>query len=160
MGFFFFLARGGFLKRIISSSPRKQRLVLKKTTSHFLKNDRSLFEKRRVTFLKRQVVLLDKRKGKRTVGETEIENEKLICKNTYNQPLSRARVYAHITGVFVFLLSQVSQGICKCLSSRQVGISQTYFNRQKEEVPQIALESSAQIDLCVALLQDFIRLFS
>ena len=36
---------------------------------------------------------------------------------------------------------------------------QTYFNRQKEEVPQIALESSAQIDLCIALLQDFIRLF-
>jgi len=29
----------------------------------------------------------------------------------------------------------------------------------KEEVPQIALESSAQIDLCIALLQDFIRLF-
>ena len=62
--------------------------------------------------------LLDMRKGKRTVGETEIENEKLICKNTYNQPLSRARVYAHITGVFVFLLSQVSQDICKQLLFR------------------------------------------
>ncbi len=94
--------------------------------------------------------LLDMRKGKRTIGESEIDNAKRICKNTYNQPLSRVRVRAHITGVFVFLLSQVSQGICKWLSSRQVGISQTYFNSQKEEVPQIALESSAQIDLCVA----------
>ena len=79
-----------------------------KTTSHFLKNDKSLFGKRRV-------VLLDKRKGKRTVGKTEIENEKLICENTYNQPLSRVRARAHITGVFVFLLSQVSQDICKRL---------------------------------------------
>ena len=84
----------------------------------------------------------------------------MICEKTYNQPLSRVRVRAHITGVFVFLLSQVSQGICKWLYSRRLGISQTYFNRQKEEMPEIALESSAQIDLWFALLQDFIRLFS
>ena len=125
---------------------RKQRIVLEKTTCRFNDND-SLF-------------FIGYAEGKRTIGESEIDNAKMICKNTYNQPLSRVRVRAHITGVFVFLLSQVSQGICKWLSSRQVGISQTYFNRQKEEVPQIALESSAQIDLCVALLQDFIRLFS
>ena len=31
------------------------------------------------------------------------------CENTYNRPLSRARVRAYITGVFAFLLSQVSQ---------------------------------------------------
>lgn len=98
--------------------------------------------------------------GKRTIGESEIDNEKMVCKNTYNQPLSRVRVRAHITGVLEFLLSQVSQGICKWLFSRQLGISQTYFNKQREKEPKIALESSAQIDLCVALLQDFIRLFS
>ena len=83
----------------------------------------------------------------------------MICENTYNQQFTRVRVRAHITGVFVFLLSQVSQDICKWLFSRRLGISQTYFNRKKEEMPQIALENSAQIDLCVALLQDFIRLF-
>ena len=36
------------------------------------------------------------------------KDEKLICENTYNILLSRARVYTRITGVFVFLLSQVS----------------------------------------------------
>ena len=103
--------------------------------------------------------LLDMRKGKRTIGESEIDNAKRICKNTYNQPLSRVRVRAHITGVFVFLLSQVSQNICKQLSSRQLGISQTYFNRQKEEVPQIALESSAQIVFLCGLTPRFYSTF-
>ncbi len=101
--------------------------------------------------------LLDMRKGKRTIGESEIDNAKRICKNTYNQPLSRVR--AHITGVFLFLLSQVSQNICKQLSSRQLGISQTYFNRQKEEVPQIALESSAQIVFLCGLTPRFCSKF-
>ena len=36
------------------------------------------------------------------------KDEKLICENTYNLLLSRARVHTRITGVFVFLLSQVS----------------------------------------------------
>jgi len=57
--------------------------------------------------------LLDMRKEKRTIGESEIDNAKMICEKTYNQPLSRVRVRAHITGVFMFLLSQVSQGISK-----------------------------------------------
>ena len=83
----------------------------------------------------------------------------MICKNTYNQPLSRVRVRAHITGVFVFLLSQVSQGICKWLYSRRLGILQTYFNRQKEEVPQIAMEGSAQIVLLCGLTPRFCSKF-
>ncbi len=56
--------------------------------------------------------------GERTIGESENDNEKMICKKTYNQPLSRVRVRAHITGVFMFLLSQVSRGICKQLFFR------------------------------------------
>ena len=78
---------------------RKQRIVLEKTTCRFNDND-SLF-------------FIGYAEGKRTIGESEIDNAKRICKNTYNQPLSRVRVRAHITGVFVFLLSQVSQGIYK-----------------------------------------------
>lgn len=96
---------------------RKQRIVLEKTTCRFNDND-SLF-------------FIGYAEGKRTIGESEIDNAKMICKITYNQPLSRVRVRAHITGVLEFLLSQVSQGICKWLFSRQLGISQTYFNRQK-----------------------------
>ena len=92
---------------------------MEKTTARFEENNVSFWRKQRVVLMTTtRCFLLDKRKGKRTVGETEIENEKLICKNTYNQPLSRARVYAHITGVFVFLLSQVSQDICKQLLFR------------------------------------------
>ena len=80
---------------------RKQHIVLEKTTFRFNNND-SLF-------------FIGYAEGKRNIGESEIDNTKMICKNTYNQPISRARVRAHITGVFVFLLSQVSQDICKRL---------------------------------------------
>ena len=73
---------------------RKQRIVLEKTTRRFNENDSLFF----IGY---------------TEGESEINNAKRICKNTYNQPLSHARVREHITGVFVFLLSQVSQGISK-----------------------------------------------
>ena len=74
----------------------------------------------------------------------------MICENTYNQQFSRVRVRAHITGVLDFLLSQVSQGICKWLSSRQLGISQTYFNRQKEEVPKLHWRVQHKL-ICVSL---------
>lgn len=146
----------------------KRRIVLEKTTARFEENNVSFWKKQRIVLEKTtcrfgdndSLFFIGYAEGKRTIGESEIDNAKMICKNTYNQQFSRVRVRAHITGVFVFLLSQVSQGICKWLYSRRLGISQTYFNRQKEEVPQIALESSAQIDLWFALLQDFIRLFS
>ena len=100
---------------------KKQRIVLKKTTCRFEKNNVSFWKKQRVVLEKTtcrfndndSLFFIGYAEGKRTIGESEIDNVKIICKNTYNQRFSRARVRAHITGVFVFLLSQVSQGISK-----------------------------------------------
>lgn len=100
---------------------KKQRVVLEKTTARFEENNVSFWRKQRIVLEKTtcrfndndSLFFIGYAEGKRTIGESEIDNAKRICKNTYNQPLSRVRVRAHITGVFVFLLSQVSQGIYK-----------------------------------------------
>ena len=82
----------------------KRRLVFPKTTYRFSYNNVSFFTKQRIVFSKttcRFLVVARRRRGR----------EKLNCENTCNHRLSRVRVYTHSTGVFVFLLSQVSQPI-------------------------------------------------
>ncbi len=94
-----------------------------KTTSYFLKNDRSFLVKRRVTFQKTTSYFL-KNDGLFFTDALMLPNVqrhivKLILGIDYPTPrigivknpiidISRARMYAHITGVFCFLLSQVS----------------------------------------------------
>ena len=99
----------------------KRRIILEKTTARFEENNVSFWRKQRIVLEKTtcrfndndSLFFIGYAEGKRTIRESEIDNAKMICKNTYNQPLSRVRVRAHITGVYEFLLSQVSQGICK-----------------------------------------------
>ena len=94
-----------------------------KTTSYFLKNDRSFLVKRRVTFQKTTSYFL-KNDGLFFTDALMLPNVqrhivKLILGIDYPTPrigivknpiidISRARMYAHITRVFCFLLSQVS----------------------------------------------------
>ena len=80
----------------------KRRLVLLKTTCCFTENDVLFYWKRRVVFFRWWISHFS------ALQEDE-NNGKLNCENTYNNPLSRVRVRAHITGVLSFLLSQVSQ---------------------------------------------------
>ena len=82
----------------------KRRLVFPKTTYRFPQNNVSFSLKQRVVFYKttyRFLVVARRRRGR----------EKLNCENTCNHRRSRVRVYTYSTGVFVFLLSQVSQPI-------------------------------------------------
>ena len=94
-----------------------------KTTSYFLKNDGSLFRKRRVTFQKTTGHFLEN-DGLFFTDALMLPNvqrhiAKFILGIDYPTPrigivkipiidIPRARMYAHITGVFCFLLSQVS----------------------------------------------------
>ena len=78
-----------------------------KTTSYFLKNDRSFLVKRRVTFQKTTSYFL-KNDGLFFILGIDYPTPRIgIVKNPIID-ISRARMYAHITGVFCFLLSQVS----------------------------------------------------
>ncbi len=95
----------------------------RKTTSYFLKNDRSFLVKRRVTFQK-TTGHFSKNDGSLFTDALMLRNiqrhiVKLILGIDYPTPrigfvknpiidIPRARMYAHITGVFCFLLSQVS----------------------------------------------------
>ena len=73
----------------------KWRVVLMKTTCRFWWTIRS------------GICPIGKRKSVRMNQSLEVEI--FICENTYNR-LSRVHAYAHITGVLLFLLSQVSHG--------------------------------------------------
>ena len=79
-----------------------QRLVFHKTSACFSQNDVLFYWKRRVVFFRWWISHFS------ALQEDE-NNGKLNCENTYNNPLSRVRVRAHITGILSFLLSQVSQ---------------------------------------------------
>ena len=88
---------------------RKRRLIFQKTTSHFSKNNGSLFENDRSFLHNRRVVFMNtwgvekshKRKHKRIPRISFVKIPVIT--------LPRARTYAHTTGVFAFLLSQVSR---------------------------------------------------
>ena len=88
---------------------RKRRVVSSKTTCCFFKNDVLFFQKRRVTFSKWQVVFY----GCLGVEKQHRRKRKRIPRILFVKipiiTLPRAHAYAHITGVFIFLLSQVSQ---------------------------------------------------
>ena len=98
--------------------PRKRRVVSSKTTCCFFKNDVLFLQKRRVTFSKRQVVFY----GCLGVEKQHRRKRKRIPRILFVKipiiSLPRAHAYAHITGVFIFLLSQVSH------SSQQLAIIQ------------------------------------
>ena len=93
-----------------------RRVVFYKTTYHFRINNVSFSIKQRVVFYKTtcrffiNIVLLF---HKHSITEKilsmnrNLSTESLKCEKTYI-PLARAHVYTRITGVFVFLLSQVS----------------------------------------------------
>ena len=80
----------------------KQRVVLVKTTCRFEKNNVSFYEKWRVVFKQHS-------DAEKTIDEPPIKNRvfRIVKKSTIT--LSRAHAYARISGVFDFLLSQVSQ---------------------------------------------------
>ena len=72
----------------------KQRIVFYKTTCRFLINIVLLFHKHSIP---EKILSMNR----------NLSTESLKCEKTYI-PLARAHVYTRITGVFVFLLSQVS----------------------------------------------------
>ena len=80
----------------------KQRVVLRKTTYRFGENNVSFYEKWRVVFKQHS-------DAEKTIDEPPIKNRvfRTVKKSTITP--SRAHAYAHITGLFAFLLSQVSQ---------------------------------------------------
>ena len=79
--------------RTVCISVAKQQLVLVKTTACFNENDGSFF-------------LPFNEGGKKRIAEYQ------FVKETFSAP-SRAYAYTRITGVFTFLLSQVSRRFCK-----------------------------------------------
>ena len=87
---------------------RKRRVVSSKMTCCFFENDVLFLQKRRVTFSKRQVVFY----GCLGVEKQHRRKRKRIPRILFVKipiiSLPRAHAYAHITGVFIFLLSQVS----------------------------------------------------
>ena len=95
----------------------KWRVVLMKVTCCFDESDVLFWWKRRVVLLKvtcrfwwtirSGICPIGKRESVRMNQSSEVGI--FICENTYNRP-SRAHAYAHITGVLLFLLSQVSHG--------------------------------------------------
>ena len=110
-----------FFRRVVSSKTtccffendvlflQKRRVVSSKTTCCFFKNDVLFLQKRRVTFSKRQVVFY----GCLGVEKQHRRKRKRIPRILFVKipiiTLPRAHAYAHITEVFIFLLSQVSQ---------------------------------------------------
>ncbi len=92
--------------RVVSS---KTTCCSSKTTCCFFENDVLFLQKRRVTFSKRQVVFY----GCLGVEKQHRGKRKRIPRILFVKipiiTLPRAHAYAHITGVFIFLLSQVSQ---------------------------------------------------
>ena len=88
---------------------QKRRVVSSKMTCCFFENDVLFLQKRRVTFSKRQVVFY----GCLGVEKQHRRKRKRIPRILFVKipiiTLPRAHAYAHITGVFIFLLSQVSQ---------------------------------------------------
>ena len=82
--------------------PKKWRDVLTKTTACFDENNVSFYGKWRLVFNARW-------EGQKTRGETELKN--WVCGKVKIHIItpSLAYAYARVTGVFVFLLSQVSQ---------------------------------------------------
>ena len=83
----------------------KRRLVLWKTTARFMRNNGSFCGKRRL--------VLGNAMGEDDTEKFKLKNEKLNCEKPYNAP-SRVRTRA-FTGVFTFLLSQVSQDYLKSI---------------------------------------------
>ena len=86
---------------IVGFFSQKRRVVFTKTTCCFHQNDVLFSSKRRVVFCARSDV-------KKPQRETQsISQDFELYKYLYS-PLSRAHAYTCITGVFLFLLSQVS----------------------------------------------------
>ena len=96
----FYKTTCGFRKNNVSFS-HKQRVVFYKTTCRFLINNVLLFHKHSIT---EKILSMNR----------NLSTESLKCEKTYI-PLARAHVYTRITGVFVFLLSQVSHKFCNML---------------------------------------------
>ena len=90
---------------LVAQKPKQffhQHIIYHKTTCGFTQNDVMFFIKRRIVF----------HKTTRHFFQSENVHWRWTlynCKNTYNHFPSRARVYARFQGVFIFLLSQVSQ---------------------------------------------------
>ena len=90
---------------IVGFFSQKRRLVFHKTTGRFLQSDVLFSSKRRVVFIKTTLhVLMWRNQSVQCKSKARISK----CENTYVNPLSRTHAYTRITGVFLFLLSQVS----------------------------------------------------
>ena len=88
---------------------RKWRVVSSKTTCCFFENDVLFPRKRRVTFSKRQVVFYGCLGGEKQHRRKRKRIPRILFVKIPIISLPRAHAYAHITRVFIFLLSQVSQ---------------------------------------------------
>lgn len=106
-----------------------RRVVSSKTTGHFLKNDKSLFENDRSFLHNRRVVFINtwgvwkshRRKHKR------IPRISFVKIPIFTLPHARTRTRTLTTGIFDFLLSQVSQNFHNILFFRILECGQDVF---------------------------------
>ena len=114
----------------------KRRVVFIKTTCCFHQNGVMFSSKRRVVLIKttccfhQNDVLFSMNILMQEISITKHKPEAKIpkCKNTYK--LRRAHAYTRCTGVFVFLLSQVSHSYLHHIVFQIVtGLSRVYFNK-------------------------------
>ena len=85
-----------------------RRVVSSKTTCCFFKNDVLFLRKWRVTFSKWQVVFYGCLGGEKQHRRKRKRIPRILFVKIPIITLPRAHAYAHITGIFCFLLSQVS----------------------------------------------------
>ena len=101
----------------------KQRVVLWKTTCRFVRNNVSFYEKQRVVlrettcrFVRNNVSFFRTQwRGNGRHRKVQIEKRRNWIVKIPIKPSPRAYAHARVTGVFAFLLSQVSQDNCNLL---------------------------------------------
>ena len=109
------------------------------TTRHFRKNDTLFSIKRHVTFIRttRHFFYRILHRSRKILPLVADRNSIIFpsltillfeSANFSKKPSSHARVRARITGVFTFLLSQVSQSILKSLYINLLRKTHSYFN--------------------------------
>ena len=109
-----------------------------KTTYRFMKNNVSFYEKQRVVlmkttcrFMKNNGLFSVNVRRPKTISEPSIKNRIFRSVKIPTITPFRAHAYARITGVFAFLLSQVSHPNHNILYLRLLRITWTYFNKHR-----------------------------
>ena len=131
-----------FLSSLCSNNTslfQKQHVVFNKTTRCFQQNDTLFSIKRHVVFNKttRCFFYRIQHRSKKILPLVADRNSIIFpslsillfeSANFSKKPFSHARVRARLTGVFTFLLSQVSQILHKLLCINSLRETQTFFN--------------------------------